>query len=97
MYNKVLRLLYPISAKDEITVKICTKRRNFHMQISKDMLIGELVQAHELIAPMLMRAGMHCLGCPSAQGETLEEACMVHGIDCDTLVSGINEVLAERA
>ena len=66
------------------------------MQISKDMLIGELVQTHELIAPMLMRAGMHCLGCPSAQGETLEEACMVHGIDCDTLVSGINEVLAER-
>jgi len=67
------------------------------MQIHKDMLIGDLVQAHELIAPMLMRAGMHCLGCPSAQGETLEEACMVHGIDCDTLVSGINEVLAERA
>ena len=66
------------------------------MQISKDMLIGELVQTHELIATMLMRAGMHCLGCPSAQGETLEEACMVHGIDCDTLVSGINEVLAER-
>ena len=66
------------------------------MQISKDMLIGELVQTHELTAPMLMRAGMHCLGCPSAQGETLEEACMVHGIDCDTLVSGINEVLAER-
>ena len=67
------------------------------MQISKDMLIGDLVQTQELIAPMLMRAGMHCLGCPSAQGETLEEACMVHGIDCDTLVSGINEVLAERA
>lgn len=56
-----------------------------------------MVQAHELIAPMLMRAGMHCLGCPSAQGESLEEACMVHGIDCDTLVSGINEVLAERS
>ncbi len=66
------------------------------MQISKDMLIGELIQMHELIAPMLMRAGMHCLGCPSAQGESLEEACMVHGIDVDALVAGINEVLAER-
>lgn len=66
------------------------------MQISKDMIIGELIQMHELIAPMLMRAGMHCLGCPSAQGESLEEACMVHGIDCDVLVAGINEVLAER-
>lgn len=66
------------------------------MQISKDMLIGQLLQQSELIAPMLMRAGMHCLGCPSAQSESLEEACMVHGIDCDALVAGINEVLAER-
>ncbi|MDO5415829.1 MAG: DUF1858 domain-containing protein [Lachnospiraceae bacterium] len=64
------------------------------MQISKDMLIGELVQMHEAIPPMLMRAGMHCLGCPSAQAESLEEACMVHGIDCDTLVANMNEVLA---
>lgn len=66
------------------------------MQISKDMLIGQLVNMDEMIAPMLMRAGMHCLGCPSAQGETLEEACMVHGIDCDVLVSQMNEVLAAR-
>ena len=64
------------------------------IQISKDMLIGELIQMHELIAPMLMRAGMHCLGCPSSQMESLEEACMVHGIVCDDLVTGINEVLA---
>ena len=66
------------------------------MQISKDMIIGDLVRMNELIPPVLMRAGMHCLGCPSAQGETLEEACMVHGIDCDQLVSGINEVLAGK-
>ena len=66
------------------------------MQISKDMLIGELLQKSDLIAPILMRAGMHCLGCPSSQGETLEEACMVHGIDCDSLVSGINEILADK-
>ena len=46
------------------------------MQISKDMLIGQLVNMDELIPQMLMRAGMHCLGCPSAQGESLEEACM---------------------
>lgn len=66
------------------------------MQVSKDMLIGELLEADELVAPVLMRAGMHCLGCPSAQGESLEEACMVHGIDCDALVSGINEILASK-
>ena len=66
------------------------------MQINKDMVIGELVMMNELIPPMLMRAGMHCLGCPSAQSETLAEACMVHGIDCDQLVSGMNEILADK-
>ena len=66
------------------------------MQISKDMLIGELLQKSDLIAPILMRAGMHCLGCPSSQGESLEEACMVHGIDCDDLVSKMNEILADK-
>ena len=66
------------------------------MQISKDMLIGELLQKSDLIAPILMRAGMHCLGCPSSQGESLEEAFMVHGIDCESLVSGINEILADK-
>lgn len=50
----------------------------------------------ELIPQMLLSAGMHCLGCPSAQAESLEEACMVHGIDCDDLVSKMNEVLATR-
>ena len=58
------------------------------MQISKDMLIGELVQMNEAIPAMLMRAGMHCLGCPASQGETVERACMVHGVD-------VNELLAK--
>ena len=66
------------------------------MQINKDMLIGELVVMDALIPQMLMGAGMHCLGCPSSQMESLEEACMVHGIDCDDLVSKMNEILANR-
>ena len=66
------------------------------MQINKDMLIGELVVMDELIPQMLMGAGMHCLGGPSSQMESLEEACMVHGIDCDDLVSKMNEILANR-
>ena len=66
------------------------------MQINKDMLIGELVVMDELIPQMLMGAGMHCIGCPSSQMESLEEACMVHGIDCDDLVSKMNEILANR-
>ena len=67
------------------------------MAIDKDMLIGDLIQVDVSIAPILMRAGMHCLGCPASQGESLEEACMVHGIDCDTLVSQINEILSSKA
>ena len=66
------------------------------MKIDKTMLIGELVHMDELIPQMLMAAGMHCLGCPSSQAESLEEACMVHGIDCDDLVSEMNEILADR-
>ena len=52
-------------------------------QISKDMTIGELLSVNPDVAPVLMEIGMHCLGCPSAQGETLAEAAMVHGIDAD--------------
>lgn len=63
-------------------------------QVSKDMLIGELLQVDEKIAPLLMEAGMHCLGCPSAQGESLEMACMVHGIDADALLERINNAIA---
>lgn len=63
-------------------------------QIRKDMIIGELIQIDQRLIPLLMEAGMHCLGCPSAQAESLEEACMVHGIDADELVKKLNEFLA---
>ena len=66
------------------------------MKIEKTMLIGELIHMDELIPQMLMGAGMHCLGCQPSQAESLEEACMVHGIDCDDLVSKMNEILADR-
>lgn len=65
------------------------------MKIEKTMKIGALLKKSELIAPMLMRAGMHCLGCPASQAETLEEACLVHGINCDTLVNQMNEILKD--
>ena len=66
------------------------------MQITKDMLIGEIVNGDERTIPVLLDAGMHCLGCPSAQGESLEEACMVHGIDSDALTVFINKYLSEK-
>ena len=58
--------------------------------VSKDMTIGQLIVAYPNVAPILMEVGMHCLGCPSAQAETLEEAAMVHGLDADLLVEKIN-------
>lgn len=62
-------------------------------QITKDMTIGEVLGTNPEIAPILMEIGMHCLGCPSAQGETLEEAAMVHGIDAELLVEKINATI----
>ena len=61
------------------------------MIATKDTIIGDLVNADEGIAPILMSAGLHCLGCAMASGETIEEACYVHGMDCDTLVAQLNE------
>lgn len=55
-------------------------------QITKDMFIGDILRQTPDAAPILMEAGMHCLGCPSAQGETLEEAAMVHGMDINVLM-----------
>ncbi|MBA4699954.1 MAG: DUF1858 domain-containing protein [Ruminococcus sp.] len=59
-------------------------------QVSKDTTIGELLVTYPDAAPILMEIGMHCLGCPSSQVETLEEAAMVHGIDADLLLEKIN-------
>jgi len=64
-------------------------------QITKDMTIGEIIRIDQSVIPILMEAGMHCIGCPSAQGETLEEAAMVHGMDADVLVQQINDFLGE--
>ena len=77
-------------------VKLIKCKEEIHMKIEKTMLIGELIHMDELIPQMLMGAGMHCLGCPASQAESLEEACMVHGIDVDDLVSKMNEILADR-
>ena len=62
-------------------------------KVSKDMTIGEILSINPDVAPILMEIGMHCLGCPSAQGESLAEAAMVHGIDADLLEEKINACL----
>ena len=64
-------------------------------KVTKNTLIGQLLQIDPNIAAILMRAGMHCIGCPSSQMESLEEAAMVHGMDGDVWVQQINDVLGE--
>lgn len=59
--------------------------------INKDMTIGELIQQFPDKAEILLSAGMHCLGCPASQGETIEEACDVHGIDVEELINELNK------
>ena len=61
------------------------------MKFNKDTKIGELLEVSPEKAEILMDAGMHCLGCPASQAETLEEACEVHGIDVEELLKKINE------
>lgn len=63
-------------------------------QITKDTMIGELLNIDAEVAPILLEIGMHCLGCPSSQMETIEEAAAVHGHDPDKLVEKINTFLA---
>ncbi len=65
--------------------------------INKDTTIGELLQENANVAPILMEMGMHCLGCPSAQAESIGEAAMVHGIDPEVIVEKINAFLKANA
>lgn len=64
--------------------------------VTKDMIIGEILDMDESTAPYFLEMGMHCLGCPSARGETLEQACAVHGVNPDELVEKINQHLTGK-
>ena len=66
------------------------------MEITKDTTIGELLMEDFACSSILMGAGMHCVGCPASQMETLEEACMVHGMDADQLVGALKEYFAAK-
>ena len=61
------------------------------IEITKDTIIGDILDVAPQTAPIFLSIGMHCLGCPSSRGETVEEACAVHGIDVDKLLALVNE------
>ena len=60
-------------------------------KIEKTTIIGDVLDIAPQSAPLFFAIGMHCLGCPSSRGETVEEACMVHGVDCEKLLALVNE------
>lgn len=66
------------------------------MKVTKDMIIMDVLKMDMGTSKFLLDIGMHCLGCPSASGESLEQACMVHGADVEKLVNDINEYLANK-
>lgn len=66
------------------------------MKITKDMCIGDVLDLDNGAAKYFLEMGMHCLGCPSARGETIEQACAVHGTDCDELVADLNDYFGNK-
>lgn len=63
------------------------------VKIEKETIIGDVLDIAPQTAPLFLSIGMHCLGCPSARGETVEQACMVHGIDCEAFLEKVNEFI----
>ena len=66
------------------------------IEIKRDTIIGDILDVAPQTAPIFFGIGMHCLGCPSARGESIEQACMVHGVDVNSLVDEINDYLASK-
>ena len=66
------------------------------MDVTKDSIIGDVLDYDRDTAQFFLEIGMHCLGCPSARGESIEAACNVHGTDADALVAKINDYLATK-
>ncbi len=64
------------------------------MKITKDMLIGDVLDQYPQLAEYFFEIGMHCLGCPHSRGESIEQACEVHGTDADTLLAKLNAAIA---
>ena len=64
-------------------------------KITKDTIIGDILDIAPQTAPVFMSIGMHCLGCPASRGETVEQACAVHGVDVASLLEKINALITD--
>ncbi len=65
--------------------------------VSRNTIVGDILDMDETTAPIFLSIGMHCLGCPASRGETLEQACGVHGVDCDELIAKLNAHMASHS
>lgn len=63
--------------------------------ITKDTVVGDILDIAPEVAPAFLNIGMHCLGCPASRNETVEQACMVHGVDADALLAQLNQMVAD--
>lgn len=65
-------------------------------KVTKDMIIADVLKLDRGTVPIFLNSGMHCLGCPSSSGESIEDACAIHGIDADQLIKELNDYLATK-
>ena len=65
-------------------------------QVTRETIIGDILDMDQTTAPYFMEIGMHCLGCPASRGESIEEACEVHGVDCDEMIEKLTEHLSAK-
>ena len=77
-------------------INITKERKVFTMKVTKDSIIGDVLDMAPETAQFFFAIGMHCLGCPASRGESIEQACAVHGTDADALVKTINEFLDKQ-
>ena len=66
------------------------------MTITKDMIVGDVLDMDSAVAEYFFEIGMHCLGCPASRGESIEQACQVHGTDCDVLIEKLNKYFENK-
>ena len=78
---------------EPLNLDLLEKSGGIIMEITKNTIIGDVLDQHPETANIFLSIGMHCLGCPASRGETIEEACMVHGADADALVNALNTAL----
>lgn len=93
----LLFLIFSISFNDYIIILKQEKRREIKAyEVNKNTIIGDILDQDFDAAPFFLEMGMHCLGCPASRGETIAEACEVHGTDADELVKKLNEYFASK-